>query len=521
MAQLKTPRKSLALLFLCLLAPSAWMIATIPPLWRDADAYVQLTQDPRVSKFWGHAPLYCYVAKVPLYLGEQIERFRGLPAVPRTIPSQPALTDSGIAILIVAQHIAMSFAALVFIAAVTRLFWARLLLSLVWASNALFYTFAHCVGSETLGLILVLWLVTRAVRLVQLREPPWADWYFFAALLLLCMLTRDLNAGLVALLPLAFLIARLLERRALSRRHGPLGPTQWSSLQNTIIAVGLSIACIAIAPSVPESLARKTKLYPHSRFGYIFLWRLHSLSQLPPESRAALIRKVSERPRSEEVRRLIQLYDQMMSEQTDRVDPSAFVRRAVAIFGGPPHWMEVDAGLRQMAFAFLWPPTPELLDAAKRDFVSVMKRPLTVISDYLFLTTTYYFGNKEELPACASLSTFRGDTTADQIYALRLQHGYFQLWQYLTYRSAVAIWLLGLIAYLFAAKRHQAAVASTTGLTIALVVVGLFQFAVTCFIHDYEPRFSVSMWQLLLLSFFLLVGSTSDLLLGSVARRLK
>jgi hypothetical protein len=502
MLQLKMPRKTLLLvLLLGLLAPSAWMIATIPPLWRDADAYVQLTQDPRVSKFWGHAPLYCYVVKVPLFLGEEWERLRGLPTLPRTIASQPAVTDSGIAILIVAQHLAMSLAVLLFICAVTQIFWMRLLLVLIWASNALFYTYAHCVGSETLGIILVLWFCARVVRLVQTREPSWSDWYFAGALLLLCMLTRDLNIGLVALLPLAFLIGRLLEGRALS-------------LHKLFIAVGLGIACIAIAPSVPETLARKTKLHPHSRFGYIFLWRLHSLSALPPAARTALMQKVSERAPTDEVRRLVQLYEQMMSEHTDPIDPTGFINRAVTIFGGPPHWEEVDAGLRQMAFAFLWPPTRELLEVAKRDFVAVMKSPGTVISDYLFYTTAYYFEHKEEMTACANLSTFRGDATAEKIRALPLDHRYFRLWEPLTYRSFVSLWFIALVVFLAATRRHRQEASATTGLAIALVVVGLFQFAVTCVIHDYEPRFSVSMWQLLLLSVFLLLGMTSDLVLA-------
>jgi hypothetical protein len=494
-------------LLLCLLAPSVWMMATIPPLWRDADAYVQLTQDPRISKFWGHAPVYSYIAKVPLFLGEQWERLRGQPPVPRTIASQLPLTDSGIALLIVAQHLALSLAALLFITAVTRPFWGRFVLSLVWASHALFYTFAHCVGSETLGLILIVWLAARAVRLVRSTvEPAWTDWYFFAALLLICMLTRDLNSALAGLLPLAFLISGTWN---LITRGGRQPGTRF--LTQATIATAIGIACIAIAPSVPESLARKTRLHPHSRIGYTFLWRLHSLNDLPPDARASLMRKVSERAPSEQVRRLIQLYDQMMNEQSDPLDATAFGARAVEIFGGIPHWEELDAGFKQMAFTFLWPPTPELWNIIKTDFVAVLKLPSTEISDYLFATTAFYFQHKEGMPGLANLSTYRGGATVATIEALPSEHLYFRLWQRLTYRGAVALWFGVLLALVWAARRKQSPISAAVGLAVALILVGLFQSSVTCVVHDYEPRFSISMWELLLLSLFLLLGHLLDL----------
>lgn len=510
-------RLKCGVLLLCLLAPSVWMMATIPPLWRDADAYVQLTQDPRVSKFWGHAPVYSYLAKVPLFLGEQWERLRGQPPVPPTVASQLPLTDSGIALLIFAQHFGLSLAALLFITAVTQPFWARLLLSLVWASNALFYTFAHCVGSETLGLILIVWLAARAVRLVRSTvDLAWTDWYFFAGLLLICMLTRDLNSALAAVLPLAFLIAHLLERRALSRPNFPRPhfprTSQRSSLQNTAVAIAIGIACLAIAPSVPESLARKTRLHPHSRIGYTFLWRLHSLNDLPPDARASLMRKVSERAPTEEVRRLIQLYDQMMNEQPDPLDATAFGARAVEIFGGVPHWEELDAGFKQMAFTFLWPPTPELSNIIKTDFVAVLKLPSTEISDYLFSTTAFYFHHQDGMPGLAHLSTYRGGASIASIEALPSEHGYFHLWQPLTYRAAVALWLGVLLVLVWVARQKRSPINATAGLAIAFILVGLFQSGATCVVHDYEPRFNISMWELLLLSLFLLLGNLLDLI---------
>jgi hypothetical protein len=506
-------RLKFTVLLLCLLAPSAWMMATIPPLWRDADAYVQLTQDPRVSKFWGHAPVYSYIAKVPLFLGEQWERLRGQPPVPRTIASQLPLTDSGIALLIFAQHLGLSLAALLFITTVTRPFWGRLLLSLVWASNALFYTFAHCVGSETLGLILIVWLAARAVRLVQSTvEPAWTDWYFFAGLLLICMLTRDLNSALAGILPLTFLVSgamHLITRRGQSSRF----------FTQATIATAIGIACLAIAPSVPESLARKTRLHPHSRIGYTFLWRLHSLTELPPVTRASLMRKVSERAPSEQVRRLIQLYDQMMNEQPDPLDATAFGARAVEIFGGVPHWEELDAGFKQMAFTFLWPPTPELWNLIKTDFLAVLSLPSTDISDYLFATTAFYFQHKDGMPGLANLSTYRGGASVDTIEALPSEHGYFRLWQHLTYRAAVGLWLGMLLALVWAARRKRSPISATVGLAVALVLVGLFQSSVTYVVHDYEPRFSISMWELLLLSLFLILGNLLDLIPSSHLER--
>src|SRR5688572_22174294 len=100
-------------LLLCLFAPSVWMIATIPPLWRDSDAYLQLTVHPLVTTFWGHGPAYCYLAKIPLFLGEQWDRWQGI-AVAAIEPGSSLLTDSGVWLLIILQHLALGGAAFYF-----------------------------------------------------------------------------------------------------------------------------------------------------------------------------------------------------------------------------------------------------------------------------------------------------------------------------------------------------------------------------------------------------------------------
>ncbi len=140
-----------------LLTPSIWMLSMIPPLWRNVDAYFQVTLPPGSGTILQWGPLYCFVARVPLYLGYALDCVAaGAPLPTSSFFIHPILTDSGVFLLLLSQHVSLCFATFYLIAVATRLFWIRLTLAVLWAANPLFYTFAHCVGSETLGMILLL-----------------------------------------------------------------------------------------------------------------------------------------------------------------------------------------------------------------------------------------------------------------------------------------------------------------------------------------------------------------------------
>jgi hypothetical protein len=504
-------------LLLCLFAPSVWMIATIPPLWRDSDAYLQLTLHPLVTTFWGHAPAYSYLAKVPLFLGEQVERWQGITGAAVASGSTP-LTDTGVWLLIIIQHLALGGAAFYFIRTISNSFWIRLALALAWASNALVYTFAHCTGSETLSVILIVVLVAKGLRLIRSRrQPQWTHWYLLAITLCLCLLSRHVNVWLILLLPAAFVLSWALNRVASLvasaekqwRWRRALGSRQ---LRQAVIAVAIGVACFAVANSLPHYLARKTKLHPHSRIGHTLLWRLQFLKTLPPAERAALLQKVTARTHSPETRRLISLLGQMHEEGGGAVGRSFVQRAAPLLFPdeAPVPWEKLDVAVNQMAYAFLLPPTPEHSHVVRTDLAAAFKMPVTEISDQLFGTTVYFFDHRDEMPACAKLVTFR-DTSAATINRIPFERDYFHLWQGLNYKNAVMIWFGALLLFIVIARWKDANASATAAFGIALVAIGLVMIASACLLTEFLPRYALPMWLLLLLSLHIFIGAAADL----------
>lgn len=250
-------------------------------------------------------------------------------------------------------------------------------------------------------------------------------------------------------------------------------------------------------------------MQPYTRLGFNFLWRLNFLDDLSPEARSALLRKIAARTRSADARRVIALIEQMQAEKAN-MSSVPFMQRAILLFDGPK-WRELDRALNEMFFAFLLPPTPEHLQATKHDLVRALKMTSTEVGSYLFTTTAFYFEHKDGMPQCAKLVTFRG-TTADQIKSIPSQHLYFRLWERLGYQKVFVVWCLALVAVVVEARRRRLNVTRISAYGIALTGIGLLICATACVLHELEPRFALTLWQLLLLSLYLLIGQAGDLI---------
>jgi hypothetical protein len=257
-----------------LLVPSLWLWLNIPPLWRDSDGFNQVTAEIGGLTLLLWPPLYCLLARVPLALGAWWER------VPFSF-DRPTLTDSGVGLLLLAQHILLIAAFAWFIAVIARRPLTRVILSIALAGLASFFVFAQTVGTESLSNTMQFAVMAGAVVLLKdpkLRIWPWLG---FSLLLALAIGSRHVNAVLAALLPTTLILRGLWE--GLRARPGSRVGVMRSAAIRVGIAVLAGVFALVMVNLTVRSLCSITGTTYHSKFGFIFQWRTEFIETKTPK----------------------------------------------------------------------------------------------------------------------------------------------------------------------------------------------------------------------------------------------
>jgi hypothetical protein len=515
-------------LFGVLLTPSIWMLSVIPPLWRDVDAYVQVTQPPGLGTILQWGPLYCFAARIPLYCGYAMDCVRaGAPFPTPAFFIHPIQTDSGVFVLLLSQHLALCSAAFYLIAMASRLFWVRLILAVAWVANPLFYTFAHCVGSETLGLILLLVVGATGLKITRhRRNVPGKEWLLLGILMWLSILTRHINATLAGLLPLTFFLLsayRLImipfARSQLLRRWQRLRARR--ALQKASLAVAVGMSCIVLANVTLRELCRVVQIPYHSTIGFTFLFRLKFLAGLPVEKRNQLLDKVAKNTDSADVKKLISLLRDAFPDQTPNWDVTVFKKKAEeSLFPRQtdPREEKFYPVLNRTAQTFLYPPEKPFLSAVVIDFKRSQEVTIPSVVRQLFVATAFYFSHSEIMPDWASLRTFR-DKSSAEVMDIFKKHLYFQHPKNFSYAVLLFLWCVNLALLGVLAMTRKEEVAAVTFYAAALTLLGLFMMLANCFLTVFQPRFTLPMWELTIISMSILSAKTLEYIFPGGKRR--
>ncbi len=512
-----------AFLLAILFAPSLWMLLRLPPLWKDIDAYLQVTGRPSTITILHYGPAYCFGARVPLYLGYVCERLRagaGFPSL--DFFAQPIITDGGVRTLIWFQHLALCGAAYFLLVSITRAFLVRFLLAAFWAGNSLFYSFAHCVGSETLSLILLLLLATIGIRIISsARRVPAGFWILFGLLGSLSMLTRHINGLQAALLPLAFGFAAIarsigaLRQREPRRRRWLLGRAR-KDLRLAFLALALSLLSIALVQATLHLTSRAAGFRYQSSLGFTFLFRLNFLGSLTPAEREPILTRAAGHSRLPEVRGVLQALRGAPTSQK-KFDAMALFHRwrlslPPEVIGSADKSGEI---LNETARAFLIAPSRHYLRAVEADCIEAARISTPRIVAQLAQSTDSYFLAPDQMPQCANLETFR-DPANRVLLAKIPRRPYFALWRHFCYARLFLLWMAALVPVVFLSGARAA---ERVGYAVALTVVGTGTVVANCFLTEFQPRFTLPAWVFTVISLFILAAAAAQSLQKRHRRR--
>lgn len=495
-----------------LLAPSAWMLSVIPPLWRDIDAYIQVTQPPGAQTILQYGPPYCLVARIPLYIGYAIDCLRvGNPLPSVSFFLHPTLTDSGVLALLLSQHVALCCSGFCLISGVSRLFLVRLLLAGVWAVNPLFYTFAHCVGSETLSMILLLLLGATGIRMISHRRKiPRSEWLLFGLLLWLSIFTRQINALLAMLMPATFFLlsAHRLTIAAFTRsKLMRQGQRLWArhDLRKAALTLAIGLSCIVLANVSLRGLCYAADIPCQSQVGFSFLDRLEFLARLPSETADELLDQIARDTSAPDVKDVISQLREASHEATGWKS-TALSRKAQALRSKPEK--EFLPALNRTVLAFLWPPRDVFVSAATADFAKARMTTIPNVVRSLFVHTVFYYSHRDAMPGYASLVTFR-DKSANEILAYYKQHSYLHHRKECSYNALWCFWF-ALMAILVVVTKKRSREVAVVYFAAALTLVGLTMMLVNSFLAEFQPRYTLPMWELTIISMLVVFGRSME-----------
>jgi hypothetical protein len=269
-----------------LVLPSLWFLARYLPFWKDIDATVQLMASAYDDNLLHFPPLYSFLGRVPFFVIDSILGGHAPGIFERQHPSLAAVYG-----LVVLQHAGLWLALRYFIFSFSARDIARGCATLLLASIASSYAFAHTCGSEAITPVAYFLVFGAGIR-VLLRRATWISWVIYTAALFLAAGSRHINLILLIWLPGTVVLLWLWSFLP-SRRSWESETTGRSLAITALTAFLCTAAAFGADKIVLSTLCHQFGVIERSSLGSAMSGRIGTwVDKLSPERKRALLDSV-------------------------------------------------------------------------------------------------------------------------------------------------------------------------------------------------------------------------------------
>ena len=202
----------MVLIFLALSVPGGFFLLKCPPLWRDYDGLIQISNRPNDMTLLQYPPAYPAFSRLHVYAAQMLGFGRAGKKQAINLQKSVELNDAGIRALLVSQQLALALACTCFVRVGARGWKASLMVGAILLSNATIFLAAQLISTEALSQSLLVLFIALGLRLFLSAKIRPAQYISYGLVLFLLVLTRHANAVFAGITPLAFLASGLLGR---------------------------------------------------------------------------------------------------------------------------------------------------------------------------------------------------------------------------------------------------------------------------------------------------------------------
>jgi hypothetical protein len=487
----------LALLFVLLALPSVYLFCLVPPLWRDSDAFYQVATKFEFLTVLHWPPLYCFCARLPFLLATILD---GSLFHSGFSFNWPRVTDLGVYLLLVCQHLFLIGALLSICLTLAKSWPVRFLIGAVFVSCAPIYVFAHCVGTEAIMAPLLMLGATAGLKYLCSPSPRWLVLLF--CFTVLSILDRQANGVIAGIVPLAilFLLGLAVVRPSLS-------PSSYFSTgrRSFLVSIVVGVAAILTANAVILVVCRFDKIPYRSRAGYAFVWRLDFIKDLPPERQSAIINQAETDLQDPALTAALEKLKEMSARRDFNPDDICVaLDKTLGEQGyrGQQRHVLLDQKLNRFFTYFLGHDPVDLLHVVAWDVGAGMNFTPTLLAKDPFLCTDWLVKRISEprFQPIQGLKTLSADSEPTKQYDASF---YFHLWAFLPFFVIAAGVVLTGVAHILRAESWLDLVLPVYAM--ACTAIGVVTAVLSCVVVALLPRLMLPTLVLLLFAVVVLL----------------